>query len=85
MLHIKAQRKSDVHFIAVVHVLQLTPISRNCEQDDQLEFTKESLDEITGFLLSDKDFTEGKARFLRKPYLSMPVSEGIEWRLHHFR
>lgn len=53
--------------------------------DDQREFIQESLDEIAGFLLSDKDFTEGKTRFLRKPYLSMPLSDGIEWRLHHFR
>lgn len=52
--------------------------------DEQLEFIQESLDEIAGFILSDKEFTEGKTRILRKPYVSMPLSDGTEWRLHQF-
>lgn len=52
--------------------------------DEQLEFTQESLDEIAGFILSDKELTEGKTRILRKPYVSMPLSDGTEWRMHQF-
>lgn len=52
--------------------------------DDQLEFIQESLEEISGFVLSDKELTRGKTRILRKPYVSMPLSEGTEWRLHEF-
>jgi hypothetical protein len=52
--------------------------------DDQLEFIQESLEEIAGFVLSDKELIEGKTRILRKPYVSMPLSEGTEWRLHQF-
>lgn len=52
--------------------------------DDQREFIQESLEEISGFVLSDKELTEGKTRILRKPYVSMPLSDGTEWRLHEF-
>ncbi len=52
--------------------------------DDQLEFIQESLEEIAGFVLSDKELIEGKTRILRKPYVSMPLSDGTEWRLHQF-
>lgn len=52
--------------------------------DDQLDFIEESLDEIAGFVLSDTELTRGKTRILRKPYVSMPLSDGIEWRLHQF-
>ena len=53
--------------------------------DDQLEFIQESLDEIAGFILSDKELTKGKTRLLRKPYVSMPLSYGPEWRMHQFQ
>lgn len=52
--------------------------------DEQLEFTQESLEEISGFILSDKKLTEGKTRILRTPYVSMPLSDGTEWRMHEF-
>ncbi|WP_336705164.1 hypothetical protein [Micrococcus terreus] len=52
--------------------------------DDQLDFIEESLDEIAGFVLRDTELTRGKTRILRKPYVSMPLSDGIEWRLHQF-
>lgn len=54
------------------------------DMDDQLEFIQESLDEIAGFVLRDKELAEGKTRILRKPYLSMPLSDGTEWRLNEF-
>ncbi|NUL48605.1 hypothetical protein F7P69_25870 [Cellulosimicrobium funkei] len=52
--------------------------------DDQLEFIQESLEEISGFVLSDKELSRGKTRILREPYVSMPLSDGTEWRLHEF-
>lgn len=54
------------------------------DMDDQLEFIQESVDEFAGFVLSDKELVEGKTRILRKPYVSMPLSDGTEWRLHEF-
>lgn len=52
--------------------------------DDQLEFIQESLEEISGFVLSDKELSRGKTRILREPSVSMPLSDGTEWRLHEF-
>jgi hypothetical protein len=54
------------------------------DMDDQLEFIQESLDEIAGFVLSDKELAEGKTRILRKPFASMLLSDGTQWRLHQF-
>ena len=52
--------------------------------EDQLEHTRETLDAIVDFLLSDRSLTEGTSRILRRRYLSMPLADGTEWRFRWF-
>lgn len=52
--------------------------------DDQLEFTAESLSEISHLLLAVEPPVESKTRFRKKPYIVFKLKDGNEWRLRKF-
>lgn len=50
----------------------------------QFHFAEETADNIVEFLLSDRIPVERKSRILGRPYLSIPMADGVEWRLKKF-
>ncbi|MFE5839337.1 hypothetical protein [Arthrobacter sp. NPDC056493] len=52
--------------------------------EEQIDFAKETVDDITEFLLSDRNPVERKSRFLGRAYLSVPLAGDVEWRLKKF-
>lgn len=50
----------------------------------QIDFVKETMDDIVEFLLSDRILVERKSRFLSRHYLSVPMADGTVWRLKKF-
>lgn len=50
----------------------------------QIDFAKETVDNIVEFLLSDRMPAERKSRILGRPYLSIPMADGIVWNLKKF-
>lgn len=54
------------------------------EPEDQTGFAKESVDAIVDFFLSGRVPVERKSRVFKRPYLSVPMAEGAEWRMKKF-
>lgn len=54
------------------------------EPEDQTEFAQESVDAIVDFLLSGRVPVERKSRVFKRPYLSVPMAGGDEWRMKEF-
>jgi hypothetical protein len=52
--------------------------------EEQIDFAKETVDDIAEFLLSDRNPIARKSRFLGRPYLSVPLAGGIQWRFKKF-
>jgi hypothetical protein len=52
--------------------------------EEQIDFAKETVDDIAEFLLSDRNPVECKSRFLGRPYLSVSLAGDVEWRLKKF-
>jgi hypothetical protein len=52
--------------------------------EEQIDFAKETVDDIAEFLLSDRNLVERKSRFLGRAYLSVPLAGDVEWRLKKF-
>lgn len=50
----------------------------------QIDFAKETADNIAEFLLSNRIPVERKSRILGRPYLSIPMADGIVWNLKKF-
>ncbi|MFB0834349.1 hypothetical protein ACX8Z9_09135 [Arthrobacter halodurans] len=55
------------------------------EPEDQTEFAKESVDAIVYFLLSGRVPVKRKSPVFKRPYLSVPMAGGDEWRMKEFR
>lgn len=54
------------------------------EMEDQFDFIRRTVDEITEFLLSGRAVTKGKSRILKRTYLRIPLSDGSEWKMKKF-
>jgi hypothetical protein len=52
--------------------------------EEQIDFARETVDDIAEFLLSDRNPVECKSRFLGRPYLSVPLAGDIQWRFKKF-
>ena len=50
----------------------------------QFDFARETVDDIVEFLLSDRIPVERKSRILGRPYLSVHMAGGVEWKLKKF-
>ena len=52
--------------------------------EEQIDFARETVDDIAEILLSDRNPAECKSRFLGRPYLSVSLAGDVEWRLKKF-
>lgn len=52
--------------------------------DAQIDFAKETVDDIVEFVFSGRLPVERKSRILGRPYLSIPMSDGTGWKLKKF-